>query len=128
MDAHQPHKNTNPPGEWLRRAPGVNGSKRAKKKKTGAVGAGKNWGPLKSENDLEGVNFFFEIDPDPRDPLRVREGGPLRVREGGPLRVREGGPERSRKKPMGFLGYRRNAVESFGRGVPYAFGRGVPYA
>ena len=73
---------------------------------------GGNWGPLKSENDLEGVNFFFEIDPDPE--------GPLRVGEGGPLRVREGGPERSRKTPMGFLGYRRKGVESFGRGIPYA--------
>ena len=45
------------------------------KKKNGAAGAGENWGPLKSENDLEGVNFFFEIAPDPGGPLRVREGG-----------------------------------------------------
>ena len=42
-------------GGWLRRAPGVNGSERAKQKqekRNGAAGAGENWGPLKSENDL----------------------------------------------------------------------------
>ena len=62
-------------GEWLRRASGVNGSKGLKKKKNGAAGVGENWGPLKSENDLEGVNFFFEIDPDPGGHLRVGRGG-----------------------------------------------------
>ena len=82
---------------------------------------GENCGPLKGENDLEGVNFFFEIAPDPGVP---REGGPLLVGEGGPLRVREGGPERCQKKPMGFLGYRRKAVESLGRGVWSGLGKG----
>ena len=86
-----------PPGAWGKWAP--NGLQ----KKNGAAGAGENWGPLKSENDLERVNpfffFLFEI-----------------VRQGGPERVREGGPERSRKKPMGFLGYREKGIESFGRG------------
>ena len=49
---------------------GVNGSKWAQKteKKNRAAGAGGNWGPLESENNLEGVNFFFEIDPDPGVP------------------------------------------------------------
>ena len=89
------------------------------KNKNGAAGAGENWGPLKSENDLDGVNFFFEIDPDPGGPLRVGEGVPTR-RGGGSLTRSGGSPERSRKPPMGFLGYRRKAVESFGRGVPYA--------
>ena len=39
-----------------------------KQKKNGAAGAGENWDPLKSENDLERVNFFFESDPDPGVP------------------------------------------------------------
>ena len=59
-------------------APGVNSSNGFQKKtekKTEPPARGGNWGPLKSENDLEGVNFFFffEIAPD---------GGPLRVWEG----------------------------------------------
>ena len=55
-----------------------------KQKKNRAAGARENWGLLESENDLEGVNFFFKIDPDPGGPLRVGEWGPLRVREGVP--------------------------------------------
>ena len=57
-------------------------------KKNGAAGAGENWGPLKSENDLEGVNFFFENDPEPGGPLRVGRG-PLRARDPPPLRVKD---------------------------------------
>ena len=45
-----------------------NGLKKNQEKKNGAAVAGENWGRNKSENDLEGVNFFFEIDPDPGVP------------------------------------------------------------
>ena len=57
MDAHKTDENTNPPtrvapqgawGKWLQM-----GSNKHK-----AAGAGENWGPLKSENDLEGSTFF----------------------------------------------------------------------
>ena len=52
MDAHKTEKNTKPPTRG-----------------NGSAGAGENWGPLKSENDLEGVNFIFEIAADLGGPL-----------------------------------------------------------
>ena len=39
-------------------------------KKNGAAGAGENWGPLKSENDLEGVNFRCR-----KAPVSLKGGG-----------------------------------------------------
>ena len=74
------------------------GSKKTEKKQS------RRRGVQESENDPEGVNFFFEIDPD----------GSLTRKGGDPLRAREGGPDRSQKKTMGFLGYRSKADESFG--------------
>ena len=68
-----------PPGAWGKWAP-----KKNKKNKNGAAGAGENWGPLKSANDLEGVNFFFEIDPDQGVPYAYGRVGSL-TRNGGSL-------------------------------------------
>ena len=57
-------------------------------KKNGAADAGDNWVPLKSENDLEGVNFFFEIDPDPGVPYAFGRGVPYAFGRGVFLRRR----------------------------------------
>ena len=65
-------------------APGVNSSKwvqKKKQKKTEPPARGKTGVPSKVKTIWRG-QFFFEIDPDPGGPLRVREGGPLRVGEG----------------------------------------------
>ena len=53
----------------------------ALKNNNGAAGAGENWGPLKSENDPEGVNFFFEIDPDPGVPYAFGRGVRIDVKK-----------------------------------------------
>ena len=74
------------------------------KKKNGAASAGENWGALKSENDLEGVNFFFEIAPDPGSLTRRGGGGSGARKGGGPERVRGsgGGSGAITKKTDGF--------------------------
>ena len=99
MDAHKTEKTQirrrggmAPPGAWGKWL------QKGKKKKTEPPARGK-LGSLKSENDLEGVNFFWEIDPDPGGPLRVGEGSLTRRGEG-PLHV--GGSGTFAKKPDGF--------------------------
>ena len=57
-----------PPGDWGKWLQKGKKKNKKQKKKNGAAGAGENWGPLKSENDLEVVDFFFEIAPDPGVP------------------------------------------------------------
>ena len=72
-----------------------NGLNKAGKEKKRAASAGKNRGPLESENDLDGVNFFFEIDPDPGVPYAFGRGSPTR-RGGGSL-TRSGGGSLARR-------------------------------
>ena len=76
MDAHKTDENTNlpTPGEWLRQAPRVNGSKRAIKKKTEPPAREKTGVPSKVKTIWRGSTFFFRIRSVPGGSL-TRSGG-----------------------------------------------------